>query len=517
MLVIVLGSLWSYALITDLRPPVLRAAVLGCLMLGAVRSSRLTSSFNLLAGTAFVMLLWNPLDLFDLGAQLSFLAVAAIMWCAAALAARRRQQSPDPLASEPTTASRTWSWTWRKIGEGYAVTAAIWLFTLPLTLAWFHLFSPIGFFINVILAPFCGPLLAAGFATLAVGLVAPSLAWIPGLAYDCCLRILLAIVRWGAGTPLAYVSTPGPAVWQLVLFYGLLATAILLPWSKWRRRAWRTLGVTCVVMLAWSVRPVWGSALTVTFLDVGHGGAVLFQFPGGETALFDAGSFGRAEAAEDTIHRALLARRITGLNALILSHADADHYNAAAGLMRRMRVGTVYVSRAFPDFSPGVSSLCDSVANLGVPLRFVQAGDTFPLAHHCTLEVLHPAGMFRDGLDNAHSIVLRVRYAERSVVVTGDVEKAGVRAMLESHPAERVDVFQAPHHGGRMSNTTDLARWALPRYVVVCNRDDVVLPRLREVYADADRILTSAGHGTVTASIDQNGEVRMSTARGGSE
>ena len=89
--------------------------------------------------------------------------------------------------------------------------------------------------------------------------------------------------------------------------------------------------------------------------------------------------------------------------------------------------------------------------------------------------------------------------------------------MLEAHPAERVDVFQAPHHGGRRSNTTDLARWALPRYVVVCNRDDVVLPGIREVYADADRVLTSASHGTVTAAIDRKGDVRISTTRGGSE
>jgi hypothetical protein len=52
---------------------------------------------------------------------------------------------------------------------------------------------------------------------------------------------------------------------------------------------------------------------------------------------------------------------------------------------------------------------------------------------------------------------------------------------------------------------------------VACNRDDVVLPRLLEVYADAERIVTSAGQGTVTASIDRNGEVRMATTRGGSE
>ena len=105
MVVIVLGTLWSYALITDLRPPVLRSALLGCLVVAAIPSVRLTSGFNLLSGTAFLMLLWSPVDLFDLGAQLSFLAVAAIMWCATVLGARRRQLVPDPLAAEPTATS----------------------------------------------------------------------------------------------------------------------------------------------------------------------------------------------------------------------------------------------------------------------------------------------------------------------------------------------------------------------------------------------------------------------------
>lgn len=518
MVVIVVGTLWSYALITDLRPPVLRSAVFGCLIVAAVPASRLTSGLNLLAGTAFLMLLWNPVDLFDLGAQLSFLAVAAIMWSAAAMAARRRGAGSDPLASEPTALSRSGDWIRRQAVEGYAITGAIWLFSLPLTLAWFHLLSPIGFLINVVLVPFSGPLLAAGFATLLVALAAPSLAWIPALAYEGCLRLLMAIVRWAAGTPFAYVSAPGPTVGQLIVYYVLLAAAILVPYEIWRRRAWKTLACAVALMLAWSVRPAASNDLTVTFLDVGHGGAVLFQFPGGDSVLFDAGSFGRGEAAEETIHRALLARRVTSLNALILSHADADHYNAATGLMRRAPVGIVYVSQAFPDMSqPSVSALCEGIAKLGVPLKLLQAGDTFRPHPECTVKVLHPAGTFRDKYDNAHSIVLRTEYAGKTVLVTGDVEKGGLKAMLESEPAQRVDVFQSPHHGGKVSNTTDLARWAMPRFVVACNRDDSTLPWLREVYRDAERILTSASHGTVTVGIDSRGEVRLTTVRGGME
>ncbi len=515
MVFIVLATLWGYTFVTDLRPPVVRSAVFGCLLVAAAPGSRQTSGFNLLAGTALAMLLWNPMDLFDLGAQLSFLAVAAILWSTRWFTTWKQLSREDHIESDPTPISRRFQWFRAWAFEGYLVTAAIWLFTLPLTLAWFHLFSPVGFVINVVLLPFSGPLLAAGFATLAIGLLLPSLAWLPAAAYDLCLRLLMVVVNASAETPFGHVSTPGPAVWQLCVFYALLALAILLPAPVWRRRAWASLGCSIALMLAWAVRPHSSSELVVTFLDVGHGGAVLYQFPGGETALFDAGSFGRGDAAEETIHRALESRRVAGLSALILSHADSDHYNAAAGLLRRIPVGVVYVSQAFPDLSKAsISELCETTSQRAVPLRITQAGDSFTLSNACSLEVLHPAGNFRDKLDNAHSIVLSATYAGRTVLVTGDVEKAGVRAMMEAHPSRRVDVFQAPHHGGKMSNTTDLARWVIPQFVVACNRDDAVLPRLREVYADAERILTSASNGTVTATIRHTGELDIRASRG---
>ncbi len=514
MALIVVITLCSYSIITDLRPPVVRSALFGCLLVAAMPGARPTNSFNLLAGAALLMLLWNPADLFDLGAQLSFLAVTAILWSTHLLARRRRNRTPDPLASAATPARERFDWLRDKLLQGYAVTGAIWLFTLPLTLAWFHLFSPVGFLINVVLVPFSGPLLASGFATLAVGLLAPPLAWLPAAVYDGCLRLLLAIVHLAAETPFGHVSAPGPDGWQLSLFYSLLAAAILLPRARWRLRAWQGLATAVAVMLGWAVIPHSSADLVVTFLDVGHGGAVLFQFPGGETALFDAGSFGRGDAAEATIHRALEARRVAGLNALFLSHADSDHYNAAPGLLRRIPIAAVYISQAFPDpAQPGVMEVCEATCRAGVPLRLTQAGDSLQLSAGCRLEVLHPAATFRDRFDNAHSIVLRATYAGRTVLVTGDVEKAGVRALMESHPPGRVDVFQAPHHGGRLSNTADLARWAVPYNVVACNRDDSIRSRLFEVYPDADRILTSASDGTVTATIRQSGRVDLVTSR----
>jgi competence protein ComEC len=510
---ILLLTLWGYAVLTDLRPPVVRSAVFGSLVALALPSRRSTSGLNLLSAAAVVMLLWNPPDLFDIGAQLSFLAVAGILW-SARWAERWARRPASVLAGEPSTA-RTWSrWLWKQAVAGSVVTAAIWLFTLPVTMSTFHLVSPIGFVVNLLLVPFSGPLLAAGFATLATGLVAPPLTWAPAWAYEACLQMLLSVVHIAAQTPFGHLSTPGPSHWQLAVYYVLLTLAILLPVASWRKRSWWAFGCAVAVMVGGSVFARTPSELVVTFIDVGHGGAVLFECPGGETILFDAGSFGRAEAAEETIARALQARRVDGLNALVLSHADADHYNAAEGLLDRLPVAAVFLSQAFPDDRQwGTARLCEAVVNRGIPLRLIQAGDSFPLTAHCSLDVLHPAGSFRDALDNAHSVVLRAKFAGRTALVTGDVEKAGVRALMEANHPERVDVFQAPHHGGKMSNTTDLARWSVPRYVIACNRNDAVLPRLNEVYADAEQILTSASHGTISARISRTGEVHVSTTR----
>ncbi len=80
-------DLAAYGFVTDLRPPVLRSALLGCLAAAAAPHFRLTSG-SPAGDDGAVMLIWNPTDLYDLGAQLSFLAVAAILWSSRLLARR---------------------------------------------------------------------------------------------------------------------------------------------------------------------------------------------------------------------------------------------------------------------------------------------------------------------------------------------------------------------------------------------------------------------------------------------
>ena len=77
---------------------------------------------------------------------------------------------------------------------------------------------------------------------------------------------------------------------------------------------------------------------------MGHGTCAVLELPSGQTILYDAGSLGSPELATQIIASFLWERGIDRIDAIVLSHADIDHYNAVPGLLERFPVGVVYIS-----------------------------------------------------------------------------------------------------------------------------------------------------------------------------
>jgi competence protein ComEC len=191
----------AYTLLTDCRPPVIRATLLVCLFASAGLLYRRPSLANGLAIAAIVILLWNPTDLFDVGAQLSFLGVLAVAWATRAIVGIQRRRSvrstlrryarPTVLAS---TRSVLWNFTW----EAALVSLAAALFTTPLIAARFHMVSPISVVVNLVLAPLSTVLLWAGYLDTAVGLVAPGVTRISAVPFEWSLTVFLGLVERAA-------------------------------------------------------------------------------------------------------------------------------------------------------------------------------------------------------------------------------------------------------------------------------------------------------------------------------
>src|SRR5262249_14946762 len=132
------------------------------------------------------------------------------------------------------------------------------------------------------------------------------------------------------------------------------------------------------------------------------------------------------------------------------------------------------------------------------------AGDHFQYGE-IVLDVLHPPIEGPEGNENARSMVLLLRHANRTILFTGDLEKQGLTDVLAKR-APKIDILMAPHHGSRSSNTPELARWAAPQIVISCQETPRGPVRWTESFvAEGAHCLLTSLEGAVT--IRSSGEM----------
>lgn len=138
-----------------------------------------------------------------------------------------------------------------------------------------------------------------------------------------------------------------------------------------------------------------------------------------------------------------------------------------------------------------------------IPLQIVHAGRGWQ-ADAVSLEVLHPPPLGPAGKENARSLVLLVKYADWSMLLTGDLEEAGLTRVL-ALPPPKIDVLMAPHHGSDKSNIPALAAWAKPKIAVSCQEAPMNERLSVKMYEKAGiRFLGTWPHGMVTFHHDGN-------------
>ena len=157
----------------------------------------------------------------------------------------------------------------------------------------------------------------------------------------------------------------------------------------------------------------------MTFVDVGHGSSILIELPDGRSMLYDAGSFGSSSFGARNIASVLWNNRIEHLDAIVLSHADVDHFNAIPELCEKFSVGVVYMSPAMrEDNFPTIKQLIDVLQAHDVRIELLAMGDCL-LGSLCKINVLSPPVFGTDDSDNSNSVVVMVSYENRKVLLTG--------------------------------------------------------------------------------------------------
>ncbi len=491
-----------YALIVTGGASVLRATVMALAMASSTVWQRPGDFRHRFVLAGAIVLCVNPGDLFDPGAQLSFLGTLALV-----------AASRNAARSEPDQAGfdiERWIFTGvgaahgegnesqsrlgfaagsilaaalRWLGAGIIVSTLVWAVTAPLVAFHFGAVNPVAIIMNLPLVPLTSFALIAGLTGLALDGLGLAWAALPALsasgqAMNLCVASLDQALIHGSGPwPFDSLTT-----FSVTAFYALA-------FAFWMSPVARTLPVPDATRFAWAVPPsflIVASAATsfwysrppaspeVEMLAVDHGLAVLVRWPDGQNWLYDCGRMGQPAVGRNIVAPALRARGVHRLDTVFVSHADADHYNGLESMIDAgIRVDRLVSSRRFfTSTQPDTQALIDYLRRRNVRFSTVASGEFLRRDAHGSARVLLPDAdsELSRGTDNAESLVIELSAAGFRLLLTGDLEGDGLRRLVDRHAsgpdAQPYDAVTAPHHGGLASNPAWFYEALRPRLVL---------------------------------------------------
>lgn len=430
----------AYCAITGAAPPVVRAMLMAWMVLGAMALDRVVHWPNTLAAAALAMLWLAPMQVFDAGFQLSVGAVASLI----------AFSGPWALALEPRLARVPGQRLRRYAALSLAATAAVWAGLMPVLPWYFHLVAPVSMLANLVLSPLMSALVLLG--TLLLGLAS---VWEPVMAggirgLEWLVEATRIAVQACHRIPGGYWHVAAPSAAWVAAYYALLTGTYAMR-RRWPGRrialVWgAALGCWAIGAALWRVCAT--EALTVTVLDVGHGDAIVVRAPNGRVMVVDAGS---EEAGRFRVVPCLRAQGTGTVDALVLTHPDGDHIGGAIPLLRAVTVRRL-LTNGTQDATMTFSRVRAAAAQRRVAHQVVRAGDRIELDPRIDIRVLHPPRRLVPDVppgSNDNSVVLRVAWGPSAVLLTGDLEEAGIPWLL-SQPGLASGVLKVPHHGSRL-------------------------------------------------------------------
>ena len=253
------------------------------------------------------------------------------------------------------------------------------------------------------------------------------------------------------------------------------------------------------------------TGLRAYFVDVGQGDACALRTPAGSWILCDVGDDANA------LIGFLRSVHADTLRAVLLTHPDADHFGALDDVLRTFPVEKVYLP-AGNSPSPAWRETLRVLDESAAARETLFTGDTL-VWDGVLARVQWPAPSSPFAGNNL-STVLRVDFAGRRILFTGDIEDAAERALLADRADIAADILKVAHHGSRTSSSLDFIEAVRPAWAVIsCDSSAFGHPHaealadLEWVMADSAHILRTDREGTLGFELDGMGIRRIDPYR----
>lgn len=450
-----------YACLADFSPSVMRAVIMIILHMISKLLHRRYDLLSAAAATCILMLLNNPMQLFNIGFQLSFGAIAMLSVLI-------------PLMKEGI--------------KGKLILMASFQFAMvPFTAYCFNYFSIISFLVNFPVVLIADILIPAGVSVLVVSSFATSIAGMGSsmIAYLSDLLITINEITYKPGYTNFEVASP--PVWMIVVFYGVFFLVLnenirirFLRKQYFRIALSFTIAVSIGIISTAVTDEGFGNCNAV-FLDVGQGDCLLLKDIDGKNYLFDGGgkeTFFENQKPYDVgkkiLKPALLKNGVTKIDAAFVTHLHADHYDGIRSLARQGFVKRLCVYEANSAIQEKITKETGLEPS---KITYAHKGNTYQLGNDTSVEVLWPEHMTRDKYEsavsedadeNSISMVMRISIEGVSILITGDIDQNCEEKLVSAYGNRlNSDILKVAHHGSKYSSSDSFINAVNPRWAII--------------------------------------------------
>ncbi|MEA4989117.1 MAG: DNA internalization-related competence protein ComEC/Rec2 [Anaerovorax sp.] len=484
-----------YTALADFSPSVVRASLMITIhVLGSVWLQRY-DFFNAICFSCFLQIIYNPYTIYNVGFQLSYLAVYSLAVILPWVDSR--------IDRMVLLTAKEWIGS---VGKFLSPLFVLQFSMAPIIIFHFNFFSFVGFLLNPPVLFLAGMLIPIGMSLMFLC----GLPYISGIFFGVTVKsadlLLEAILKindvfalWGRGC----FWLVSPPLGFLILFYGGLffyCTELhcILRRTGNTRRIYTVFAliVVCACVFPWSCgaadvpHPFSRRLHQLTFVDVGQGDCLHIRTPSGKNILIDGGGSARFNVGKKVLLPYLLKNGVNHIDLAIVTHLHTDHFKGIQELSVYMPIkylgiyeGNEIRTEMFPlnvDYAAQNESMKNDLIKIQnrkaeTKILYLKKGDRVKLEKEIWLDILAPKGtsskqyhaMFQNEDENATSLIIRVNYSGFSVLMTGDMGFEGEKTLMETQKNLNCNVLKVGHHGSAYSTSEDFLNAVNPQIAVI--------------------------------------------------
>lgn len=468
---------------------VVRAGIMSILLIGSSICKRQNDSLNNIAISAIIQIINNPYIIFDSGFMLSYSGVLGIILF------------------------------YKKISEhihfkSIALTISANIFIIPIMIYNFHTISGSFIISNICASWLLGIIIILEFISLCIPIK------LLYMILDLLIMMLRKIAEICANIPFAQMYVPRYAIFFVIIIYILIFCRKL----KCRKYVYSFLTIGVSILLIVNFTDVYQDRLRINFIDVGQGDSCLIRYKGTNIMIDSGGSLSKNkdgksyDIGENVLNNYLLNRGITRLDYIMASHFDEDHSQGFVFLLKNMKVKNVIISEQYK-----TSSIYEQFKQIckkqNIQIIYVKSGDEIRIKD-LAFKILHPKSkenQISENPLNNNAIVCMVKYKNRRILFTGDIEKVAENEMVKEYTnGLKADILKVGHHGSKTSTTKEFLDLINPSVALIGvgqnnkfgHPNEDVIKRLEEKNI---QIYRTDEMGEISVIIDKNGKIKINT------